>query len=84
MKLHFEKNFVRKFPKDSDDNFESAGIPMKKGEFIRRFAKHIIPQLLIDEHMALQAAEASWEDWDGIYTPEEMADEEVYAWASSI
>ena len=57
---------------------------MTRGEFLRRYAKQISIQLEIDETICCQSADAGWEMWDGIDTPEEMADDEVIEWAYNL
>ena len=49
-------------------------------EFIGRFLKAIKPLLGLDLDAARSVAEASYEDWDKIDTPEECAASEASYW----
>jgi hypothetical protein len=49
-------------------------------EFIARFVLKIKTLLSIEDIVAKQCAEATFEDWDGIDTPEECAESEANYW----
>jgi len=57
---------------------------LDKAAYISRYAIKLQCLLGIDAELATQSAEASFEDWDGVYTPEEAADDEAGYWAADI
>ena len=63
----------------------SAEAPLlcKKSQFIEQYIEALKP-LGLSVEMATESAEASFEQWDGIDTPEECAEEEMHAWAADV
>ena len=55
---------------------------MEKNEFINRYMEKAIALLGVRPSFALDMAEGAWDGWDGVFTPEEEAEEEAYYWAA--
>jgi len=53
---------------------------LNKKEFKKRFVSYIIKLSDMSEDDAAISAEVWWDDYDGIYTPEECVDEEISNW----
>ena len=53
---------------------------LNKKEFKKRFVSYIIKLSDMSEDDAAISAEVWWDDYDGIYTPEECAGEEISNW----
>jgi hypothetical protein len=53
-----------------------------ENEFVKRYSAKFKEKLKCDDQLATQSAEAAFEYWDGVDTPEEMADEDLSYWAA--
>jgi DNA-directed RNA polymerase sigma subunit (sigma70/sigma32) len=52
-----------------------------KDRFVTRYTRHIMDNLHLDFDMARDCAQAAFEMWDCIDSPEDLADEEISEWA---
>jgi hypothetical protein len=76
---------LNKYYGDSQDGTEassgcSAGL-CTKPEFMKRYIDRIKP-LALTMQMAIESAEAAFEQWDKVDTPEDCADYEMECWAA--
>lgn len=53
---------------------------MEKSEFIERYVTEIMRYTRMERRVAIDIAETSFEDWDGVDTPEEGVHEELSYW----
>jgi len=58
-----------------------TGLLCKKSEFVKRYIDRLKP-LCLAVKMANDSAEAAFEQWDGVDTPEDCADYEMECWAA--
>lgn len=77
-KLDYNENVEKP---GNEQNSTEATLLCKKPEFIKRYVEGLKP-LGLSVEMATASAEASFEQWDGIDTPEECAEDEMQAWAA--